>query len=108
MSKIEKLFTGNCIDELGKIEDEKIDLVYMDPPFFTQKDHSLTTRDNSKEYTFDDRWTDLDEYLELIKSILTESKRVLKNTGSIFLHCDRIASHYLRVLLDKVFGFKNE
>jgi len=107
MSKIEKLFTGNCIDELKKIENNKIDLVYMDPPFFTQKDHSLVTRDNSKEYTINDKWSNIDEYLELIRSSLVESKRVLKNTGCIFLHCDKAASHYLRVLLDEVFGSKN-
>lgn len=107
MSKIEKLITGDCIDELRKIKDQTIDLVYMDPPFFTQKDHSLTTRDNSKQYTFNDKWATLEEYLELIKSSLVESKRVLKNTGSIFLHCDKAASHYLRVLLDELFGNSN-
>jgi site-specific DNA-methyltransferase (adenine-specific) len=107
MPKIEKLFTGNCIAELKKIENNKIDLVYMDPPFFTQKDHSLVTRDNSKEYTINDKWSNIDEYIKLIRLSLVESKRVLKNTGSIFLHCDKAASHYLRVLLDEVFGLKN-
>jgi site-specific DNA-methyltransferase (adenine-specific) len=107
MSKIEKVLTGDCVDELRKIKDQTIDLVYMDPPFFTQKDHSLTTRDNSKQYTFNDKWSTLEEYLELIRSSLVESKRVLKNTGSIFLHCDKAASHYLRLLLDELFGSRN-
>ena len=52
-------------------------------------------------------WENIDEYLNYIKIRLVEMKRVLKDIGSIFLHCDKIASHYLRVLLDEVFGFNN-
>jgi len=101
------LIAGNCNAELKKIEANTIDLVYLDPPFFTQRDHILKTRDNTKEYSFEDKWSSINDYLEFIKECLAECRRVLKSTGSIFLHCDKSASHYLRVLLDEIFGSAN-
>lgn len=98
---------GDCIIELKKIDSMSIDLIYLDPPFFTQKKQILSTRDNSKEYFFDDTWENINEYKTYIQDRLVECRRVLKNTGSIFLHCDRCASHYLRIALDKVFGDNN-
>jgi len=98
---------GDCKIELKKIEPSSIDLVYLDPPFFTQRKQSQKTRDNSKEYSFDDSWENIDVYRDYIKDRLSECKRVLKNTGSIFLHCDRSASHHLRVALDDIFGADN-
>lgn len=105
--KPNQILFGNCLDRMTEIKEETIDLVYFDPPFFTQKKHSLTTRDNSKLYQFDDKFDSLEEYLKLIKNVLIESKRVLKNTGSVFLHCDKTASHYIRVVLDEIFEKQN-
>jgi site-specific DNA-methyltransferase (adenine-specific) len=102
-----KIYEGNCIERLTELESNTIDLVYFDPPFFTQKKHSLVTRDESKKYEFSDSWDSLEDYLALIQSCLIQCKRVLKDTGSVFLHCDKIASHYIRITLDKVFGIKN-
>ena len=105
------LYQGDCLTELKKIDSRSIDLVYLDPPFFTQKRHSSKTRDNTVEYSFVDSWDSLGEYLLFMKERLLECHRVLKDTGSIFLHCDKSASHHLRVLLDEVFGsdnFRNE
>jgi site-specific DNA-methyltransferase (adenine-specific) len=82
-------------------------LIYFDPPFFTQRKHSLTNKDNSKTYEFDDKYNSIEEYLELVENVLVQSKRVLKNTGSVFLHCDKTASHNIRVVMDKVFGREN-
>ena len=94
-----------CADNLkilkDKIADNSIDLIYMDPPFFTQRDF--------KDFT--DKWKGIDTYLDFIKARLIECHRVLKPTGSIFLHCDYRANYRLRVLLDNIFGkthFKNE
>ena len=101
-----KIFHGNCIERIQEIEIEKVDLVYFDPPFFTQKKHSLSSREN-KTYEFDDKFNSLDEYLKLIEDTLIQCKRVLKNTGSVFLHCDKTASHNIRTILDKVFGREN-
>lgn len=105
--EINKIYNGNCTEELKKIDSGIVDLVYFDPPFFTQKKHKLTNKDNSKTYEFDDKYSSLDEYLSVIENVLIQTKRILKNTGSVFLHCDKTASHNLRVLLDKVFGPNN-
>ena len=102
-----KIILGNCIEKLNDIESNQIDLIYLDPPFFTQKNHSLTNQDNSKTYEFTDKFNSLNEYLVLIEKALIQCKRVLKPTGSIFLHCDKTASHNLRVLLDNIFGRYN-
>lgn len=105
--KVNEIYIGNCIDSLKRVKKESVDLVYMDPPFFTQRKHSLSTRDESKKYEFDDSWDSIEDYLSMIEDCLKECKRVLKSTGSIFLHCDKAASHNLRVSLDKVFGNEN-
>lgn len=98
---------GDCKTELRKIEQNSVDLIYLDPPFFTQKKQLQKTRDNSKEYSFDDNWENIESYKNYIEERLIECNRVLKNTGSIFLHCDRSASHHLRIALDSVFGANN-
>ncbi|MFA7141988.1 MAG: site-specific DNA-methyltransferase [Candidatus Paceibacterota bacterium] len=98
---------GDCKIELKKIKSNTVDLIYLDPPFFTQKRQSQKTRDNSKEYFFNDHWESLEAYKTYLQERLFECKRVLKDTGSIFLHCDRTASHHLRVTLDHVFGSSN-
>ncbi len=105
--EINKIIHGNCLEILKGFKDECIDLVYFDPPFFTQKKHILSNRDNSKTFEFDDIYDSLDEYLLLIEKALIESKRVLNKTGSVFLHCDKTASHNIRTILDKVFGREN-
>lgn len=98
---------GNCLDVMSTISNGSVDLVYIDPPFFTQKKHSLSARDNSKEFSFNDKWKSLEEYLSFIEDVLIQCHKTLKDTGSIFLHCDKSASHHLRLLLDKTFGKNN-
>ncbi len=100
------LIHGDCKTELQKIKQNSIDLVYLDPPFFTQKTQILKNKEN-KEYSFEDSWDNIITYKNYIKERLEECRKILKNTGSIFLHCDRSASHYLRIALDEVFGADN-
>ena len=82
--------------------DASVDLIYLDPPFCTQRDWGA----------FNDKWEDgLDGYLKFMKPRLVEMHRILKDTGSFYLHCDPTASHYLKVMLDGIFGrkqFRNE
>lgn len=101
------LLHGDSLKELERIEPCSIDLIYLDPPFFTQKTQKLKTRDNSKEYFFEDTWNDIFEYKTYIQERLKKCKTTLKDSGSIFLHCDRSASHHLRIALDEVFGAEN-
>lgn len=96
----------DCLQGLKKIDDNSIDMVYLDPPFFTQTTQKLRDK-NGNEYSFDDKWISIEEYIGYLEERIIEIRRVLKEDGSIFFHCDRIASHYIRVMLDKVFGIDN-
>jgi site-specific DNA-methyltransferase (adenine-specific) len=102
-----KIYHGDCVEKLRGVADKTVDLVYFDPPFFTQRKHSLSNKDNSKTYEFDDKYDSVEAYLSLIESVLEHARRVLKDTGSVFLHCDKTASHHIRVVMDKVFGSEN-
>lgn len=104
---INEVLQGDCLNVLKKLKASSVDLVYLDPPFFTQKKHTLRNRENTKTYSFDDSWSSIETYRNYIKERLIECRRTLKPTGSIFLHCDKAASHYLRVALDEVFGASN-
>ncbi|MDO4857124.1 MAG: site-specific DNA-methyltransferase [Thermoguttaceae bacterium] len=88
------------------LADNSIDLIYLDPPFFSQQQQALGSREGDS-FVFEDRWSSLDVYLTYMKERLQECFRLLAPTGSLFLHCDSSASHYLRVLLDEIFGRKN-
>lgn len=98
---------GDCRTHLPTLQPASVQLVYLDPPFFTQQEHSLRPRDNSTEYRFSDRWESLPDYLTFMKTVLTSCRRLLKDDGSLFLHCDNTASHHLRLLLDDIFGCEN-
>jgi site-specific DNA-methyltransferase (adenine-specific) len=92
--------------KIKEITLNSVDLVYLDPPFFTQTKQVLKDK-NFREYSFNDTWKDLNEYKAFIKARIGACKEVLKDTGSIFLHCDKTTSHHLRIILDEVFGVNN-
>lgn len=98
---------GDCLDVMAGMTLESVDLAYADPPFFTQKVHGMETRDSSAHYSFSDIWEDAGEYADFIGERAAGMRDVLKPTGSLFFHCDKSASHIIRVVLDKVFGAKN-
>ena len=81
-------------------------MIYLDPPFYTQRKQKLSNSEG-KQYEFSDIWKSRQEYLNYMRERLIEMKRILKTTGNLFLHCDSSASHYLRVILDEVFGEEN-
>lgn len=99
-----QIYRGDCLEILGDLANECVDLIYLDPPFFTQKTHSLRTRDRKREFSFADMWSSHTEYVQFIGDRLEQLRRVLAPTGSIFFHCDRNAAHIIRALLDDVFG----
>ena len=98
---------GDCLEVMKGLKDESIDMIYLDPPFFTNKKHSLSSRDRSSHYSFDDLWACHKTYAEFMFTRLVEAKRVLKNSGSIFIHCDKSANHILRLIGEEIFGEKN-
>ncbi len=102
-----QIIHGDCLTELKNIASESIDLIYVDPPFFTQKKQKLISRKTGQIYSFNDTWKNIEEYISFIKDRILECHRVLKDTGSLFFHCDRKASHHIRIILDDIFGTDN-
>lgn len=100
------LYNEDCLNIMKKISDKSVDMIYLDPPFFTQKKQKLSNS-AGKKYEFSDVWESRQEYVEFMRLRLIEMQRILKDTGNIFLHCDTSASCYLRLLLDEVFGENN-
>lgn len=102
------IYCADCLDTLNKFPSGSIDLVYIDPPFYSQRDHTSISSDN-EERQFNDRFAGVAAYLEYMKPRLVELQRVLKPTGNLFYHCDWHASHYVKVLLDApdLFGYDN-
>lgn len=79
-------------------------MIYVDPPFLTQKRHALFTRDRRTRFEFSDVWASEADYLRFLRERLEELHRTLRSTGSLFFHCDSHASHHIRCLLDEIFG----
>ena len=137
------IFTGDNLDIMRGMNSESVDLIYLDPPFNSNKNYSAPVGSKAAGAAFKDTWTlsDLDvawmglvadqepaiyklletarlthgkgmmSYLCMMAVRLLEMRRLLKDTGSIYLHCDPTASHYLKLLMDAIFGaahFKNE
>ena len=137
------IWTGDNLDILRGLNSESVDLIYLDPPFNSNRNYAAPVGSRAAGAAFKDTWTlsDLDvawmgliadeqpamykvietarlthgkgmqSYLCMMAVRLLEMRRVLKDTGSIYLHCDPTASHYLKLLMDSIFGagnFRNE
>lgn len=108
-----QLILGDCLEVLKTLETESVDLIYLDPPFFSNRNYEVIWGDAGEIRSFQDRWSGgIDHYIGWLKERVQEMYRVLKVTGSIFLHCDWHANSHIRVyILDKIFGeqnFRNE
>ena len=137
------MWTGDNLDIMRGMNTESVDLIYLDPPFNSNKNYSAPIGSEAAGAAFKDTWTlsDVDEawhgeiaekeppvyaiidaaglshgkgmksYLIMMAVRLLEIRRLLRPTGSLYLHCDPTASHYLKMLLDTIFGranFRNE
>jgi site-specific DNA-methyltransferase (adenine-specific) len=146
--KTNVLYYGDNLDILRKhIPDESIDLIYLDPPFNSNRSYNVLFRESggagseAQIEAFEDTWqwgpaaqatyeevvtgphqrvartlqamvdglghNDVTAYLSMMAIRLVELHRVLKPTGSIYLHCDPTTGHYLKMLMDSVFGPRN-
>ena len=133
------IWTGDNLDILRGMNSESVDLIYLDPPFNSNRNYSAPVGSAAAGAAFKDTWTlsDLDvawmgliadeepaiyktleaaglthgkgmqSYLCMMAVRLLEMRRVLRDTGSIYLHCDPTASHYLKLIVDAVFGSRN-
>ena len=137
------VWTGDNLDILRGLNSACVDLIYLDPPFNSNRNYAAPVGSAAAGAAFKDTWTlsDLDvawmgliadeqpamyqvlqtaalthgrgmqSYLCMMAVRLLEMRRVLKDTGSIYLHCDPTASHYLKLLMDSIYGqgnFRNE
>jgi len=100
---INKIICGDCLEVMKDMPDKCVDLCYVDPPFFTQRKR----KSSKKKYEFNDVWNSLKEYIEWMRDRVIKMYDVLKDTGSFYFHCDWHASHYLKVMIDEVFGYRN-
>ena len=137
------VFVGDNLPVMRQMNSESVDLIYLDPPFNSQRTYNATIGSEAAGTQFKDTWTldDVDlawvaglgdankplatvvtaaglahgkatqSYLSMMAQRLVEMRRILKPTGSIYLHCDPTAGAYLKMLMDCVFGkgnFRNE
>jgi len=112
-----QIICGDCLEVLAQFPPDSIDLIYMDPPFFTKKHYAVIWGNHLEVREYSDRWIvnenhkkatkSIDVYLDWIEPRLRACHRVLKTTGSMYLHCDYHANAYLRLLMDDIFGKKN-
>ena len=133
------MWTGDNLDIMRGMNSESVDLIYLDPPFNSNRTYSSPIGSEAAGAAFKDTWTldDIDlawhgeiaeknppvyavinaagvahgksmkSYLIMMAVRILEMKRILKSTGSIYLHCDSTASHYLKMLMDAIFGYGN-
>ena len=106
------LYCGDNLELLSQFPSESVDLIYLDPPFFTDRYYEVIWGDEAEIRSFEDRWEGgIQVYVNWMQERMVELHRVLRPTGSLYLHCDWHAGHYLKVMMDDVFGynrFQNE
>jgi len=90
------------LDLLKQIKNNSIDLVYIDPPFSTGK----IFKTKLGEIAYEDNYK-LDELIEMLKPRIIEIHRILKNTGSFYIHGDCRFIPYVRIMCDKIFDISN-
>ena len=96
-----------ALDDLIK-EGTKADLIYLDPPFFSNRHYEVIWGDEAEVRSFKDRWEGgINVYIEWMRERVSKMYDVLKDTGSFYLHCDWHASHYLKIMLDDIFDRRN-
>ncbi len=106
--QINKLICGDNLEELAKLPKESIDLIYIDPPFFTHKQYEVVFGDEAEIRSFKDRWEGgTENYISWLKPRVQALYEILKSTGSFYIHCDWHANAHIRIMLDEIFGVEN-
>lgn len=106
------LYRGDCLNVLDRIPDGSVDLIYIDPPFYSQRYYETFWGEEAERFAFEDRWKGgIQTYLSHLVSRVIKMHSKLKDGGSFYLHLDWHICHYMKVELDKIFGysaFQNE
>lgn len=96
-----------ALNLLRELNDESVDFIYTDPPFGTQELQTLERKIHGKsisKITYSDKHED---YLIFLEPHLNEFHRVLKKSGTMYLHLDWRWVHYAKIMCDKIFGYDN-
>jgi len=114
------LLHGDCLDVIRGHMDTlrgKVRLIYIDPPFFSGTDYTLKNKTGgdhesagvlSEELTYSDKWEGgLQGYLDFMRVRLESMRPLLRDDGSLWVHLDWHVSHYIKVILDDIFGYAN-
>lgn len=96
--ELNKVYCADNLQVMQSMTDASIDLIYIDPPFNTNRIQKTTTAQ------FSDSFGGLEKYLNFMRPRLQQMHRLLKETGSLFVHVDYRVVHYLKIELDKIFG----
>ena len=105
------VYCGDNLEQLAKLPDGCVDLIYIDPPFNSNRNYEVFWGERKEKRAFEDRHASTQAYIDYMRPRCVELARVLKDTGSFYYHCDWHASHYVKVMLDQIFGennFQNE
>ena len=98
------VYCGDNLDQLRKLPAACVDLIYIDPPFNSNRNYEVFWGETKEVRAFDDRHESTKAYIDYMRPRCIEMARVLKKTGSFYYHCDWHASHYVKVMLDEIFG----
>ena len=120
------IYRGDNLNILRALPDKCVDFIYIDPPFFTQRNYKNIGGDRESVFDYEDNFFDgfqdtkdffeqhiqsdakgLKAYLEWMRTRVVELHRILKPTGSFYLHLDHHAAHYMKVICDEIFGYSN-
>lgn len=105
------IYCGDSLGRLRRMRSEYADLIYIDPPFNSNRNYEVFWGDKKEKRAFEDRHESMKAYIDYMRPRCVELARVLSKTGSFYYHCDWHASHYVKVMLDQIFGennFQNE
>ena len=101
------IYCGDNLEQLKKLPAQCVDLIYIDPPFNSNRNYEIFWGETKEKRSFEDRHESTKAYVEYMRPRCVELSRVLKKTGSFYYHCDDHASHYVKVMLDQIFGENN-
>ena len=101
------VYCGDCLEQLRNLPKGCVDLIYIDPPFNSNRNYEVFWGETKEKRAFEDRHASTQAYIDYMRPRCVELARVLKPTGSFYYHCDWHASHYVKVMLDQLFGENN-
>jgi DNA modification methylase len=101
------IYCGDNLEKLADLPEACVDLIYIDPPFNSNRNYEVFWGEAKEKRAFDDRHASTQAYIEFMRPRCVALARVLKKTGSFYYHCDWHASHYVKVMLDQILGENN-